>query len=322
MRVVHLIPLSLLLVPRLLADPLTQADREVLLEKLEKIQASSDARVAAKYRSAVAAFRSGAASEEAAMELFLRCTEKVQFDEQHKKSQDFREWKRKEEAHLSDMAFKRALQYQLRWLILTLQVASKESSPAEFGREASSIVDDLMANAKNLEGQAGVLREAVTGTVFARAYELTNVKVQDWPMAPGDLQNIYDKAILPPLRNPSRIDALRAAWTKRIQQDVLVQEILAKKEEPKKDEPARIGMKDALRSPEQLKYAEETYPDLLWQMEVDVYKAGDQRNAALRMLQHLEKYTGHAKARDWSKQFNNLLNPPKEGEPEETTAAH
>jgi len=209
MRAVHLIPLSLLLVPRLLADPLTQADREVLLEKLEKIQASSDAKVAAKYRSAVAAFRSAATSEEAAMELFLKCTEKVQFEDQHKKSQDFREWKRKEEAHLNEMAFKRALQYQLRWLILTLQVASKDSSPAEFGREASSIVDDLMTNAKNLEGQAGVLRESVTGSVFARAYELTNVKVTDWPMAPGDLQNIYDKAILPPLRNPSHIDALR-----------------------------------------------------------------------------------------------------------------
>jgi hypothetical protein len=44
-------------------------------------------------------------------------------------------------------------------------------------------------------------------------------------------------------------------------------------------------------------------------MEVDVFKAGDERGASMRMLQHLEKYTAHPDATDWAKEFHLLLDP-------------
>jgi hypothetical protein len=44
-------------------------------------------------------------------------------------------------------------------------------------------------------------------------------------------------------------------------------------------------------------------------MEVDVFKAGDQRGASMRMLQHLEKYTAHSEATDWAQEFHLLLDP-------------
>ena len=53
----------------------------------------------------------------------------------------------------------------------------------------------------------------------------------------------------------------------------------------------------------------ETYPEFLWAEEQDVYRAGDQRGAALRMFQHLEKYATHPKVVDWTKQFKDLLDP-------------
>lgn len=317
MRVVSLTLLSLALAPCLLADPLTQADREALKERLQKIQDVADAKLDARFRVAVAAFRAGMVSDEAAFDLYLKCTEKVQFEDEHKKGQDFREWKRKEDGKLSSVSFRRALRYQLRWLVLTLQVASKDEGSTAFAPEAARIVDELFSDLKSLDGQQGALQQGVTGTVFAQAYNLKDLKLKDWPMSPGDLNTIYDKVILPPLRTPDRTDALRAAWMKRIQQETTAREEFAKKpENPKKGEEPRIGMKDAMRPPEVTKFVEEGYPDLLWKMEVDVFKAGDQRGAALRMFQHLEKYVAHPKAGDWTKEFGELLDPPKEGEAE------
>jgi len=158
----------------------------------------------------------------------------------------------------------------------------------------------------------------VANTVFAQAYNLTDVSPKDWPMSPVNLVELYEKVILPPLRKPEKTDQLRNAWMTRIRQEVATREDWAKtdkKDEKEKDkgkgeeENHRIGTKEALRTPETEKFLSNVYPELLWQMEVDVFKAGDQRGASMRMLQHLEKYSAHPKAPEWAEQFHLLLDP-------------
>ncbi|GAA5481675.1 hypothetical protein [Haloferula sargassicola] len=310
MRLRFLLPILLSLATGLSAQSLTQSDREALLDKLKKIQDAADAKVEARFSMAVAAFREGAGSEEAAMDLYLKCVEKVDFEDQYKKSQDFREWKRKESDHLKSMGFKRALRHQLRWLILTLQVAS-HGPPTRFADQAGAAVDDVFSDLNLLKDEERTLRQGVTGTVFARAYEITDVQVDDWPMSPVDLEAVYDKVLLPPLRKPESTDGLRAMWMRRIQQEIDGRETWTRRKRGE-DGPNRVGMKDALRTPEMDKFIAETYPELLWKMEVDVYEAGDERGAALRMFQHLEKYVDHPKAEDWAGEFATLLRKPDE----------
>lgn len=313
-RALFLALLSLALPHLHAADTLTEADREILIEKLKKIENAADEKMDQRFRIAVSAFRTAMVSDEATIDLYLKCVEKVQFDDEHKKGQDFREWKRKEDAKLGSMAFRRALRHQLRWLVLTLQVASKGNDITAFGSEASKLVDEVFDDIKRLGGQQKVLRENVASTVFAQAYNLTDVNPKDWPTSPVNLLELYDKVILPPLRKPEKTDQLRSAWTRRIRQEVATREDWEKTdqadgEDKKDDENKRIGTKEALRTPETEKFLSNVYPDLLWQMEVDVFKAGDQRGASLRMLQHLEKYTAHPKAPDWAKEFHFLLDP-------------
>ena len=57
------------------------------------------------------------------------------------------------------------------------------------------------------------------------------------------------------------------------------------------------------------KFLAETQPKLQWDMEVDLYKAGDERGAAMRMLAHIEKYINHPTAKEWGEQFQTLLSP-------------
>lgn len=300
MRGFPVVAVMLAIAPFAHADSLSQADRDMLLEKLEKIQEAADAKTDARFAVAVAAFRSALANDQATLELYLKCVEKQQFDDQHKKAQEFREWKRKQEAVLGDVGFHHALRFQLRWLLLTMQVASSKKDATTFGPEAGKILDEIFLDADKLVDHRAYLRQSAVGSVFGQTYGLDGLTMKEWPNSPLEMNGIYERLIMPPLRNPEKADALHAMWTKRIQQERIAAEQWSK-------DPAASE-----------KFQLEGYPDLVWQMEVDVYRAGDQKGSALRMFQHLEKYGSSPKAPEWAKQFKELLSP--RADPSKATA--
>lgn len=206
------------------AELLSDADREALLENLEKLRDAAMSKIDARFRIAMAAYRDALASDDAAMDLYLRCIEKVNFEDQQKDKGDFNAWKRQDDtkAKLSDLSFRLALRYQLRWLVLTLQASSEKANRKALAADAQEIVDAIFRDADKLAGQQQELNQAVTSTVFARAYEighLENDKSEKWPLSPVQLGEIYGTIVFPPLRSPSRVTELRSAWIKRIQQE-------------------------------------------------------------------------------------------------------
>jgi hypothetical protein len=302
------------------AETLSDADRETLLENLEKLRESANSKVDAKFRIALAAFREAIGSDDAAISLYLNCMEKVNFEDQQKKSADFREWKRKEAEKLSDPGLRLALRHQLRWLVLTLQAASEKADRSKLAVEAQEIVDSIFREPEKLKNQEAILNQAVTSSVFARAYEINSEKAKDWPLSPIQLDQIYTQVLLPPYRSASRLNELRAAWIKRIQQEGSKMEHWSENDKKPKEE-KRIGMASAMPGLAYEKFLAETQPKLQWDMEIDLFRNGDESGAAVRMLAHLEKYLAHPSARDWGKQFEALLkpvdaeNPPKSGSP-------
>jgi len=286
------------------ADALTPADREALLERLEKLRASAESRIEARYRAAISAYTSAAGSESAASDLYLKCVEKVNFTDQNRRAADFREWRRRESDRLSATGFGLALQLQLRWLILTLQAASGDADRAQLAANAQTIVNTIASEASKLAGQQQVLNQAVTASFFARAYDIGGVDVENWPLAPGQIGQIYDQILLPPLRQQRKVQELRAAWTRRIQQEMTRRENM-----PSDSGGRRIGMAAAMRGPDYDRFVAETLPELQWQMETDLLRHGDERGAATRMLAHIEKNITHKSARKWTEELERLLNP-------------
>ena len=298
--------------PIAIADDLTQADRETLLEKLEAIRNDADAKVDARFRAAISAYRNAMSSESAAIDLYLKCEEMVNFQEQNKKSGDFREWKRKNADKLSDKYFKMALRQQLRWLVLTLEAASEDPDRDKLAAEAGKVLESIMTQAEDLAPHRNVLQQSVTSSVFARAYDINSLKVEKWPLSPAQIQPVYDQVILPPLRRPDRFTSLRAAWTRRMVQEGMVADLWSGKPDEKKK---------GVRSPEYDKFIENTLPKLQWDAEVDLFKAGDERGAAVRMLAHIEKNLAHDAAPKWAGDFVALLQPaPAEVAPLEEPA--
>ncbi len=292
---------------------LSSADREALLEKLEALRESADSTVDQRFRLAIAAYTAAAGSDEAAIELHLKCIEKVNFQDQQKKNSDFRDWKRKQSDNLSAPGLGYALRLQLRWLILTLRASSEKVDRDSLTSSVQEIVDTIARDAERLADHQQILNQAVTSSPFARAYEIGTLKLEKWPLAPGQLGQIYEQILQPPLRSPAMLEALRASWIRRIQQEMAIAESWVGGEAGANgdDAPKRIGMASALRSPEYERFLVETLPTMQWQMEVDLFKSGDEQGAALRMLNHLEKYITHKSAREWAAEFARILNPEK-----------
>jgi hypothetical protein len=311
MRVPILIVCSAFLFQATHAEKLSDADRETLLENLEKLGAASDSKVDARFRLALAAYRNAISSDEAAIALYLNCMEKVNFDDLHKRPADFRDWKRKEAEKLADPGLRLAIRHQLHWLMLTLEAASSKPDRAKLAIDAQEAVDSIFRDPAKLRDQQGILSQAAVSSVFAKAYDINHVVVKDWPLSPIDLDGIYDQILLPPYRKPSTLATLRAGWTRRIQQETVKQETWSRPAPEKRDghEEKRVGMAANMQSPESLKFLEDGLPKLQWTMEVDMFRCGDESVASVKLLALLGKYVGHPSYKEWSDQFRKLITP-------------
>ena len=292
-------------------SPLTEADRIALEEQLEKIQKRSDERVSGLYRRALQDYRSAIRSDDATMDLYLKCMEKVRFTDEKKKAVEFREWKRRNKERIKSPSMRMALRHQLSWLLLSIEAARREGDVSELSTRAMTHLDQIFKHAETLKDHRDILNQNALGSVFARAYKL-NIKVEKWPQSALDIAGIYEQVVMPQLRKSTRIDSLRKAWKKRIEHEGL------KVERWTRADNGRIGKKDAMRSSQFERFLAETRPGMLWKMEVDCFKSGDQRVSAVNMLKHLEKYITHKDAPEWIKQFKELINPKKEDDSEST----
>ena len=311
------------------SQSLTSADREALLDQLEKLRETVDSRNDARFANAISAYRSAMTSDANTLEFYLKCIEKVEYTDTKRKAKDFRDWKKKEKDKLDKPGFRRALRHQLRWLMLSLEAASSTADRQDIVEKAKVIVRDVFDDLKLMADQEQVLKQSAVASVFAKAYDIDGSKVENWPSSPMDLEDLYDNLFLPPLRKPSHLTELRNTWMKRIEQELAIRENMARyarrllQEQQRQQEEyvtqnspnetnneyneTRIGTVEAMRPPEYQQYLAEEVPELLWKMEMDLFKCGDQSGAARRMVEHLKKYIKHKSAGEWSEEFTALL---------------
>ena len=332
MRIPVILMMVALSVASARGETLSASDREALIEKLDKVLDAVNSKVDARFRLAIAAYHEALVSDEAVLALYLKCIEKVNFTDQQKKTSEFLEWKHQQHDKLAEPGFRLALHYQLRWLVLTLQACSEKANPLSLSSDAQEIVDAIFRDAEKLVGQEQELNQAVTSTIFARAYDIGTPErgksEEKWPLSPVSLNEVYGSIVFPPLRKPVRVEALRAAWIKRIQQEGIKMEVWGGKgnnpnppnngkgkgnantpNNGKGNGERRIGMASEAKDPEHERFVTKVLPELQWQMEVDLFRSGDENAAAKRMLAHIEKYINNRSIRRWSEEFSSLLKP-------------
>lgn len=276
------------------SQELTEVDRQLLLERLNDIQKSADTAARGRFSTAISAFRIAVSSDVAANELWMKCWEKVEFKDEAKSAKNFREKRKQHKDRVDSPGFRRALRHQLNWLLLTIEISQDEKTRDKMSDKAIAAIENIFADAKILQGHDDILREGVLGSYFAKAYQLDGLQVANWSAAPLDISSMYEQIILPPWQNPGSVSQLRKAWLKRIEHEGNATAYWS-----------REGEKD--RKPAFEKWLTNGRLDLLWAMEQDLFQFGDQREAALRMLDHVKNNLSHPKAPSWVTDFTSLV---------------
>jgi len=294
--------------PSMAGDELTPLEKKQALEKLDDLRKKAGGFRSGRLGVAIQAYQTAVASNDAAMDLYLKCLEKVRFSDGDGSSNNFREWKRQNKDRLADVNLRTALRHQLRWLLLGLQFGDQEPN-AEVSTKASQALRDIFADVKDLASQVGVLREGVFHSVFAQAYDIGEYAPRSWPNSPLPAATVFETLILPPLRTPATLASLRSAWTARIEMEAREIEM-----EPARNRgpmmPGRRNNDNNNRDETEARmerFLTERRPDLLWAMQVDLFQAGGQKEAVEQMLVTIEGYLGHRKALDWAADLHGLL---------------
>ena len=304
-----------------MAEPLSDVDVQLLLDRLRALRDGEESRSDSRLVVARNAFLAAVQSDAAAHDLYLKCVEKVRFEDEKRSSQDYREWKRRHKERDDTAGLRRALRHQLSWLLLTLELAMNPEGRDALGEMALERLDAMFRDVKILKNQQRILEGDVLGSVYAVAYGVAGLKVEDWPSGPMQLDTVYEELVFPPLRSPGKLDALRAAWMRRIAHESV---LLANWSRPGANRGARPGGNRGGRREENRddrpvgveRFISERRPELLWMMEKDLFAVGDEKGAALRMLKHIERYLGHKNEAKWIAEFEALVNSQGEPVPE------
>ena len=288
------------------ADALPEEELARILERLEAILDQAAETAGGRRAIAIRAFRDASSSGENALEFYLQCVERVRFEDRGRSQNDFRAWARERRSEHGDESFRAALVLQLRWLLFNMssredeEIEDEEEQAAkamERATQALSLIRELGTNWSRYAPHQELLRQDVFTTDFARAYRIDSDEGGSVANAPLPTANVFESTIMPPLRQGRRVDDLRSAWALRIEQEQLEFESRGggDRRNPGRDtDRARLFRSDHR-------------PALLWRSEMDVFRAGGQRQAAPRLMELLEQNVNEPHALDWLRELQQAI---------------
>lgn len=316
------------------AQALSASQLDAIEKQLQEIQSSADQRYSALHSSSGDMFLSAAGDPKKAIELYLNCTKEVEYDREGRDEADFRAWRDSGAvtARLDDDAFIESLQIQLLYLGISCKAAEAEDIETVFPRLMQYV--DGLSNLSELPKEP--LTSGVSGSIFVKAYRLENLlrNNESWEETPLSISGIYEKTILPHLRE-EKPSGLMAAWDRRIEQQTRLAAFIdsAQEKELEGDRDAKRRQLDAqkrfensrngeiFRAHDKNDFLQDTLPNLHWSKLKDQYKYVSQVAGAQAMLKFLgnNKESDHIKK--WIDEMRGLMAESAESNPVVSTPA-
>ena len=279
-------------------------DAEKLLEQLKTLEETVTKARAGNNQAAMEAIAEAASAEVKAVALWIDSVRETEFRDRDRKEAEFRAWRDGPGKRLSEPGAAGALRLHLHYLLITLKVADATSDDerAAVFTPLLGYLDDLAKADKTVLRNRGALDTSVLGTPIAKRYKLdvTVRPPEGWPLIPGDLTGIYEKTILPYLRQRKDAARLQTAWTRRIQQEA-----------------AQVATQESEFATRN--FRENVLPALEWGQAMDLYLAGTDASAA-KMLSIIQQNQAHKQATQWIKELRVLLSGGREEEAAEAAA--
>lgn len=285
------------------APKLTDAQVANVLGQLKELENQIQQMRGSNLSSILTKLRSGLASDQAAMGLYLECFNLVNSERKDVDKSDARKRQEAMEKNMErrakggnggaaeegDAGF--AVRLGLQYLILTLE--AHEASPEDFKKMVPKLqeyVQAVVAAAPQLKGRAqNYLSSALNGPVV-EAFNLQRyLTVKNWSTRPADIGNIYTLTLLP-LAEENDKESLPALWDARINAEgTFRKELLF---------PAEFEI-----------WTQNELPALRWQRATYLYAKGPSAiNAMADMLKLIKENPGHADAPKWVKELRQMVN--------------
>lgn len=203
------------------AQSLTPAEKTQVAQMIEELHQKLHGGSATNNSRAVSTLQAILKSPKATYQYYMACIKELQFDAVGKRESEWREWRERNEDQLKSTEHVAALQYQAKFLLLTLAVAREKDEAAGVKKVMPLLIDyydDLTGDFDKLEGQRRILITPALDSVFADRLKLslTMAPLETWIDAPLPVSTVYDGVILPHFRKEKNHPALQAAWNKRI----------------------------------------------------------------------------------------------------------
>ena len=203
------------------AQSLTPAEKTQVNQMIEELHQKLHGSSATNNSRAVSTLQAILKSPKATSQYYMACIKERQFDAVGKRESEWREWRERNEDRLKSTEHVAALQYQAKFLLLTLAVALEGDEAAGVKKVMPLLIDyydDLTRDFDKLEGHRRILITPALESVFADRLKLTLTMppLEKWIDAPLPISAVYDGVILPHFRKEKNHPALQAAWDKRI----------------------------------------------------------------------------------------------------------
>lgn len=278
-----------------LAQSPDPAQAAKLLEQLKSLEETVTKARTGNNMAAVDAITEAATADNKAVALWIDSVRETEYRDKDKKEADFRAWRDGPGKRLADPGAAGALRLHLQYLLLTIKVsnAPTEADRGEIFIPLLGFLDDLSKADKEVLRNRQVLDTSVLESPVAKRFKLdaTLHPPPAWSLAPGKLSDIYEKTILPYLRQKKDVARLQTAWSRRISQ-----------------ESAQVSTQNS-------EFASKTFreiemPRLEWGQAKDLYVAGSAA-AAGKMLQIIQQHQAHKDAPGWIQELRGLLTGEK-----------
>ena len=286
MKLIYLVILGLVLSSPLRAQSYSFSSNERLqmLETIDDIKQHVSKGRNGFNSAAASAFLKASLSPTSTYDFYLKCYKEINFKRKGVSESEYREWKLENRDYLRSKEHSIVRRLQLKFLLITLKAAtiSEKEYEEKIIPELIALMDNCLSIYSTLGEARNELHSEATDSVFTQVYNIQPSlrRLDNWARSPMNFSDIYEFTILPAFRNPERIDELKAAWDKRIAQEITL--VLA------------VDNFEAERY-----FNNKILPNLKWAKYLDMLRAGDERNALLSMVNLISANTRHPQIDQW-----------------------
>ncbi len=281
------------------AQTATKFDPEQVLKELALIEEKKALAVRAELESRVESLRKAMDGGYAATMVFERAYISTQYEGVTNANQRFYEWKRRNTGLLRSPQLQKAVQFHIRYLLLSLDYAQREDPSSDLSNESYAYANELaeVLSSKEFANAPGpalaLLQQPVASGMFAKWLSISDwlPKSGEWEASAGNLDGILEKNVRTPWRkkkDPRLTDtwdlqlAFHATRAQRGNLDILA------------DLNDTIGV-----------------PRYLFGRARERAVLGERDRAVLEILQLAQKHPQHPDFPQWAAEVRNMLSPPK-----------